>query len=1033
VAALTQRTISVTSSNGISVGDTVAFVYQGNLAAAPGTTTTTANLTAGQTSLDVSSAAGISIGSMILVTTVETKADTGFVTELMTVSGILINTLTVVRNRLGTNRSNAYITSGQRVTVVSQADLGNVTAVPSFTSITVNRSYMNTIAKDDMPRGTVISKCHWEVDGSSGTNVEIVQTTVVGNVAGNVARFARGVEGTTAMSSVGTGSGVLRLSGIFVAGNPNLPEVGINIPVHGFVSNEAMSTTNHTNANSEGQYQVNFPVPANYIYYYPRRSSGLHVGYQLNRWDSYVRYAGFYGTAALPPVVLTTDGATPSTITATTQYAHGLLPGTPILANIASAGANGQYAHGAFTILTIPTATTFTYQARSGAAVTGSVVGVIYVRPSAFFIHRAADGGVNLGTGTPHHGASAARQSKRYFRYQSGKGMMWTSGTLLGSNYDIVSISAAGNGVGNSITITTDQYHQLQIGANVLVQNVLTTGYNGYYGVTAIISDNTFQVNAQSTLGATANIQYSASVGPKLATAKWTGASVRAGMFDDQNGLFWENTGSVINVVQRSATQQTTGYVSIEVATNLLTGDGTCLFTQQYKAGDKIILRGLTHTVTSIIDDNQMTVAPVWRGLINQTRIKPTKVFERRYPQNQWNIDPLDGTGPSGYLLDATKMQMLMIQYTWYGAGFVDFGVRGPLGNYIFCHRFMNNNLNYEAFMRSGNLPARYQAVNDTPFQILTAGMSDSQTTFDITDATQFPVPTPTSPVYVLIDNEIMKCTGISANVANAGVQSATVTGVTRAATFNLYQDGSNKSFSAGAAAAHSANVSVRVISATAGPSLNHWGSAIILDGGFDTDRGYAYTFNQSNIAFPTGTTTVTAFVMRLAPAVSNQIPGDLGTRDLVNRAQLILNNMVINYTGANSRFLVEGVLNPNNISTTATTWSYLYNQAQNRSENPSGSGQPSYTQLAGNAAISYSSVPYAWGGERLFAIPVNQTNSGVLDLSMVKQLGNSGIPGYNIYPDGPELLAINITSLTTVGTANTRGEIQIQWNESQA
>jgi hypothetical protein len=216
---------------------------------------------------------------------------------------------------------------------------------------------------------------------------------------------------------------------------------------------------------------------------------------------------------------------------------------------------------------------------------------------------------------------------------------------------------------------------------------------------------------------------------------------------------------------------------------------------------------------------------------------------------------------------------------------------------------------------------------------------------------------------------------------------------------------------------------------------LNHWGSAIIMDGGFDTDRGYAYTFNQSNIAFPGATTTVTAFVMRLAPSVSNQIPGDLGNRDLVNRAQLILQNMTVNYTGANARFLVEGILNPNNVSTATTTWSYLYNQAQNRSENPSGASQPSYTQLAGNSAIVYNSVPYAFGGERLFAIPVNQTNSGELDLSRVKQLGNSGIPGYNIYPDGPELLAINITSLTTTGgpTGTVRGEIQIQWNESQA
>ena len=142
---------------------------------------------------------------------------------------------------------------------------------------------------------------------------------------------------------------------------------------------------------------------------------------------------------------------------------------------------------------------------------------------------------------------------------------------------------------------------------------------------------------------------------------------------------------------------------------------------------------------------------------------------------------------------------------------------------------------------------------------------------------------------------------------------------------------------------------------------------------------------------------------------------------------------MVVNYTGTNSRYLVEGVLNPNNISTTQTVWSYLYNQNQNRSENPSGADQPSYTQLAGNSAIAYNTVPYAYGGERLFAIPVNTTNSGTLDLTKVKQLGNSGIPGFNTYPDGPELLAINITSLTSTGTAGTRGDIQIQWNESQA
>jgi hypothetical protein len=91
--------------------------------------------------------------------------------------------------------------------------------------------------------------------------------------------------------------------------------------------------------------------------------------------------------------------------------------------------------------------------------------------------------------------------------------------------------------------------------------------------------------------------------------------------------------------------------------------------------------------------------------------------------------------------------------------------------------------------------------------------------------------------------------------------------------------------------------------------------------------------------------------------------------------------------------------------------------------------GQVQYTTYT----VAGGGVSYARGGERLFAIPVNYTNSGQLDLSMVKQLGNSGIPGFNIYPDGPELLAINITAIVPSPGVNATGEVQVQWSESQA
>jgi len=1058
VASQTQRVLTVGSVTGFNVGDAAMLVFAPNVAL---TTTTTSSLTAGQTSLGISASSGIVNGSMIMVFTGNTNAGAGYQTELMTVvSGGGTTSLTVNRNIFGTNAGNAAISSGSAVSIVGQAELANVVAINQAGSntLSVQRAYYNTIAQDLMPAGTVVVRCNFDQGGASGTNLEIVQMSTIGTTAGNVAQITRGQLGTTPLANMPIGSPILRLTGIFVAGNTAIAQTGINLPGHSFFVNAPISTQNHTNPSSEGMYQV-AASETNYLQYYPKNNPQLPIGYQLARWDTYIRYAGFYGTAALPPVSLTSDGQNPSTITAVTYYAHGITPGTPIIANIASASTGLNYAQGAFTVLAVPTPTTFTYLAKTGQAVTNPV-GVIYMRPSAFFTHRAADGGINLGTGTPHHGASAARQTKKYFRYQSGKGMMWTSGTLLGSNFDVVNVWATGTGIGNVITITTDQEHQLQVGANVNLSGIATPGYNGNYLVQGIVSTNAFQVNAQSVIGVTIGNSIQFGTQPKITTLGWVGASVRAGMFDTQNGAFWENTGTNINVVLRAAVWYQTGTVSVETATNLCTGDGTCKFTQQYVAGDKIVLRGMTHTVTAVIDDNQMTISPVWRGLTSQQRIKPSKVIERRYSQTQWNLDPLNGTGPSGYLLDPTKMQMLMIQYTWYGAGFIDYGVRGPDGNFIFCHRMLNNNLNYQAYMRSGNLPARYEAVNDTPYAILQAnstaynglwqGINSADTTFTIVDASQFPAPSPTSPVYVIVDNEVMKCTGITYGSQVGNITPATVTGVTRAATFSLYQDNAQKSFSAGNAQPHSANVSVRVISATSGPSLNHWGSAVILDGGFDTDRGYAYTYNVSNISFPTGTTsgsqTITAFVMRLAPSVSNQIPGQLGTRDLVNRAQLVLQNMIINFSGANiatgtgARYLVEGILNPNNISTTSTTFGFLYNSPYGVATNPSSAIQPSFAQVAyGNISgapnqtgqISFTANTYAQGGERLFALPVNSVNSGQLDLSMVKQIGNSGIPGYNIYPDGPELLAINITAV--VPTVGVSGEIQVQWNESQA
>ena len=90
----------------------------------------------------------------------------------------------------------------------------------------------------------------------------------------------------------------------------------------------------------------------------------------------------------------------------------------------------------------------------------------------------------------------------------------------------------------------------------------------------------------------------------------------------------------------------------------------------------------------------------------------------------EWNLDRCDGTGKSGYSLDVTKMQMFYMDYSWYGAGFIHWGFRAADGDVIYAHKIPNNNFNTEAYMSSGNLPARYEVNTICPSVTATTDIS---------------------------------------------------------------------------------------------------------------------------------------------------------------------------------------------------------------------------------------------------------------------------------------------------------------------
>ena len=92
------------------------------------------------------------------------------------------------------------------------------------------------------------------------------------------------------------------------------------------------------------------------------------------------------------------------------------------------------------------------------------------------------------------------------------------------------------------------------------------------------------------------------------------------------------------------------------------------------------------------------------------------KTFDIKAPTSSWNIDKCDGTGPTGYILNINKQQMAYIDFSWYGAGKARFGFKATTGQVFYCHEFIHNNKENEAYMRSGNLPARYEVENgDNP------------------------------------------------------------------------------------------------------------------------------------------------------------------------------------------------------------------------------------------------------------------------------------------------------------------------------
>lgn len=80
------------------------------------------------------------------------------------------------------------------------------------------------------------------------------------------------------------------------------------------------------------------------------------------------------------------------------------------------------------------------------------------------------------------------------------------------------------------------------------------------------------------------------------------------------------------------------------------------------------------------------------------------------YPQSSWNLDTMNGLGPSGLNLDFKNTQLFVMDLEWLGVGRVRFGFYA-YGKIQYCHQITNINALKNPYTGNINLPIRYELI----------------------------------------------------------------------------------------------------------------------------------------------------------------------------------------------------------------------------------------------------------------------------------------------------------------------------------
>lgn len=753
--------------------------------------------------------------------------------------------------------------------------------------------------------------------------------------------------------------------------------------------------------NADGWWICNTSTPSTGVFTYITLIAPTMISSTLlDATKTYIFPGTFFTGSAIPAGTGAFAAIASSSCTVTTTNAHGLQVGNHVY--LTGVGTVTAINNTVVVVVSTPTNNTFTFATAATGTPTSTLNATFYPRATGYVEHAPWAGGVQFSNGYPTHGYQIIRQTRRYFRYQSGKGLQFSTGTIMKPMLWQDSITSSGT----TVTVTCKITHGLQPGAQIQVIGADQSAYNGIFTVVTTPTRMSFTYTALSTPTSATATGFPIYISPY----SWYNASNRIGMFDNQNGIFFEYDGQTISAVKRSSTYQLSGSSAVTNSSQTVTGTATT-FADQLKPGDYIVIRGQSYLVQDIASNTVMSIYPEYRG-VTSTNTVISKTIDTKFPQSAWNIDKSDGTGVSGFNLDLTKMQMFYMDYSWYGAGEIRFGFRNTRGDVMYCHRIPNNNLNHLAWMRSGNMAARYE-TNTLAFNTyLTATLASSATTGATISGADFSRWPSSGTAYLTqsgATGAVIEYISYSARTNTAlTIASRAQTGGSAATTFTY---------------SVTAPIKISLYSALTACTIDHWGSSVIMDGRYDDDKSlvfnvgvntpFQFTGSQQNQRVP-------LISLRVSPSVDSGQTGLLGAREIINRMQLVLRQMDVNTSVA---FRIDIILNG---SPSAGTFAPV--------------GGSSLAQYA----IHTISQTVA-GGESMFSFFTNTTGVTQQELTLVRDIGTnilgggpttSGVPNSLVpttalgkYPDGPDVITICATCLSATGNILPR----LSWTEAQA